>query len=83
MNKVHHTPSLNYQRTGLRKQDIIEWDPAHADKTVYPVCGCENSTMATTSDADAAANTTNVCERVLVMMENREDKIKGVSAKKA
>ena len=39
MNKVHHTPSLDYWWTGLRNQDTIKWDPACADKTACPVCG--------------------------------------------
>ena len=53
MNKVHHTSSLNYQRTGLRKQYTMEWDPTCADKTVCPVCGCKGSMTATSPDVGA------------------------------
>ena len=83
MNKVHRTPSLNYQRAGLLKQDTIEWDPARVDKTACPSCGCENRTMATSPDADATVNAAKAHDRVLSMTKDGDGKIKGVSPGKS
>jgi len=56
-NRVHKTPTLDYQKTGTRVQDTIDFDPARADPVACPVCG-HRRTMPVPG-ADAAANAAN------------------------
>ncbi len=42
-NKKHRTPSLDYQKTGQRKQDSVLFDPKKACKSACPVCGHMNT----------------------------------------
>ena len=78
-NKVHRTPSLDYQRSGTRKQDLVEFDPALADCDPCLVCN-HFTTISVEPDGNTKANAANEQERRGAMAAGGNGVVNGTSA---
>ena len=81
LNKVHRTPSLNYQKSGTRMQDLVEFDRDLVDSDPCPVCG-HYSTMLVDPNGNSKANAANERERRLALAEGGDGVVRGTSAMK-
>ena len=79
-NKIHRTPSLNYQLSGARAQDKVPFDPAKRDMSNCPVC-LNKTTQPVESHEDV--NAANEAARAAASANGGDGKFKGKATKHA